>query len=174
MEGVRYLNYNAYGNLEGGIIKGRTIEDVKKYLVEDFPNSLTRKRNFEGLTNLLEKFDEINLNQFIDKFWIDGSFTTLKPDPNDIDLVFFLSGEENKIRITNEIVNDSKQLKEFSEQFYCDTYFILDKDTISDEHPEAKRHFDMLKKYWMGQFGYDRNENPKGIIEIDMPINKEE
>lgn len=165
------MDFNAYGNLEGGIVKGKTIKDVEKFFVHDFTTSKTRQRNFDGLTNLLKKFEEMNLTDLIDKFWIDGSFTTLKIDPNDVDLVFFLNGEEDKIKTTHEIVSKPEKLHEFCQQFHCDTYFIINGDTIPEEHIEAKQHFDMMKKYWMGQFGYDRNENPKGIVEIKMPIN---
>lgn len=167
------MNFNTFGNLDGGIVPVQSINDIENFFVNAFPNSKTRKRNFDGFLNLLNMFKKNNLDQYISKYWIDGSFTSQKLDPNDIDLIVFLNGEKESIEIVNKIMSGEfqQQLRELGLEFYCDSYYILDIDTIPEEEEEVRNAIDYQTSYWMGKFGFDRNKNPKGIIEL---INNEE
>ncbi|AXI39433.1 hypothetical protein CX649_07150 [Bacillaceae bacterium ZC4] len=163
------MHFDEHGNLNGGIIKGLTMEDVEKYFVKEFPDSNTRKRNFEGFQHFLNFLESIHVIQKVSKIWLDGSFLTNKNDPNDIDMVLYLNPRQDYLPFVNEFLkNCADKIHTIGRQFYCDAYFSVDDSLIPTEHHEAKRHFDYQRKYWMGQFGFDRQERSKGIIEISL------
>jgi hypothetical protein len=102
--------------------------------------------------SLIEKFMETGLKAEV---WIDGSFATQKPDPNDIDIIFFIDGlEANKLSpdlqgILNELNNRTiSQIR-----YNCDVFII-------------PNHDPNIRSYWRGWFGFSRNEEPKGIVRL--------
>jgi hypothetical protein len=62
-----------------------TLEQV---FVKDFPASLTRPRLWANYLQYLERFRNIVTSNFTQ--WLNGSFVTLKEDPNDIDILTFI------------------------------------------------------------------------------------
>jgi len=48
----------------------------------------------------------------------------------------------------------------------CDAYFCLSLGHLNAAQKSQFGSNEMLETYWMGQFGFDRNRSPKGIIEI--------
>lgn len=162
------MKFNTYGNLDGGIVSVQSIKEIETFFVQGFPNSKTRQRNFDGFLNLLNEFKNNNMEQYISKYWIDGSFTTQKTDPNDIDLIVFLNGNSNNITVINQIMSPNFQqyLRIIGLQFNCDSYYILDVETLPKEEVDTIQSLNYQTTYWMGQFGFDRNKNPKGIIEF--------
>lgn len=118
------MKFNTYGNLDGGIVSVQSIKEIETFFVQAFPNSKTRQRNFDGFLNLLNEFKNNNMEQYISKYWIDGSFTTKKTDPNDIDLIIFLNGNSNNITVINQIMSPKFQqhLRIIGLQFNCDSY----------------------------------------------------
>nr|WP_262902743.1 hypothetical protein [Flavobacterium hibisci] len=104
----------------------------------------------------MSEFFSLGLNA---ELWIDGSFSTHKPEPEDIDVVFLL--DQNEI----EHLNDRKQ-KLFEELFLnrenikvrylVDVYFIDRNDEIE-------------KQKWITTYGFDtRKMNSKGIYKIQL------
>jgi hypothetical protein len=91
------------------------------------------------------------------KTLIDG--LTDKIDPSDIDLVIFspeailnvLPPEKQKL--FNELT-DRQTIKQ---NFGCDVLFCPSED-------------DNARSYWRGWYGFDRNENPKGIARIMVTV----
>ena len=95
-----------------------------------------------------------------EEMWVDGSFATSKINPNDIDVVVFLNYK-----------NFSSELNGFLSQIgrenYCDTYYAIEpNDELGEENGFVINH----RNYWRGQFGFDRQDLPKGMIRF----NKEE
>ncbi len=96
--------------------------------------------------------------------WINGSFTTKKQEPADIDLVSFI---DHKIIDINE-----KLFKDFvypnSEILYgVDAYIVK----MYSSNERSYIVFQADRAYWMGQFGKTRlnrlgNRYPKGFLEI--------
>lgn len=51
------MQFNSHGNLEGGIIESSSLLEIEEFLVTAFPNSRTRKRNFDSFKSFLEQLD---------------------------------------------------------------------------------------------------------------------
>ncbi|GAA0438551.1 hypothetical protein GCM10008983_14310 [Lentibacillus halophilus] len=167
------LKFNADGNVNGGIIKGLTIANIKSELVDSFPNSQTRERNFKGLKNFLVSLKDGDVLPLLSKIWLDGSFLTNKINPNDIDMVLLFNPSDDNIPKISEFFEQRRQyFRQIGETFYCDAYFTVD-HTLIPPNDSAKASFDKQNKYWMGQFGFDREGKNKGMLEIGCPEGSE-
>jgi hypothetical protein len=131
------------------------IEDLENRFVEPFANPQPRKQLIENLKLLLDS----ELKPFGIKFevWLDGSFTTKKPNPNDIDIVFFVDEQDvmtlprnRQVDLTNLFLHDKGRIKI---TYKCDIYVVAIPNPTN-------------RSYWRGWFGFNRNEEPKGIARI--------
>ena len=61
---------------------------LKTVFVDNFPNSTTRKTLYDNYLRYTDDFSKQITPNF--KQWINGSFVTLKENPNDIDFVTFI------------------------------------------------------------------------------------
>ena len=175
------MKFDDKGNLIGGILES-VLEEVEHYLVLDFPNSITRKRNFEGLKLLIDTLKKLKLIEGVSKLWLDGSFCTNKNNPNDIDIVILTKPFQKQ---GNIILEYGMEIRNEFIDHHLDLYFLPDfnvreeeKFEIINNHPKINdiEHFNELirstnfeyqAKYWMGQFGFDRLNNHKAIISIE-------
>lgn len=128
------------------------LSDIGNHFLHDFPQSVTRRPLIEGLKAFVSHLTEIGAPI---ELWIDGSFTTQKDNPNDIDLVIF-----SPASILNELSVEKQQLFQalidrptIRENFGCDVLFSPSEDQDG-------------RSYWRGWYGYDRNERPKGIARV--------
>jgi hypothetical protein len=64
--------------------------DLKSVFVEPFENPERREYLLSRFSALLDRFKEVGISSEV---WIDGSFSTEKPEPGDIDMIFFINGE---------------------------------------------------------------------------------
>jgi len=126
--------------------------ELDNHFASSFPNSTTRLQLIAGLRAFVSALKQMELTFEI---WIDGSFTTSKPDPNDIDLVIFADDAA-----VDELTMDKKltlasliNREETRRSFGLDVLFC----------PASNIE---LRSYWRGWYGYDRAENPKGIAKI--------
>jgi hypothetical protein len=122
--------------------------------VSGFPTSSTRKRLSKGLCEYIEALRPIGVGF---ELWIDGSFTTDKADPSDVDLILFASksdlaglSADCKTMLRGLLDKASSKSK-----YGCDVYFAHSEDTP-------------LRSYWRGWFGFDRDEKPKGLARITV------
>ncbi|MBI5099687.1 MAG: hypothetical protein HZB30_10675 [Nitrospirae bacterium] len=128
------------------------LEQIDQIFVAPF-NNLCRKNLIARFLIFLSNFNNVGINCEI---WIDGSFATDKPEPSDIDIIFFFSPievnhlPEEKKNILYDLFGDPKQTKF---RYNCDAYFIPN-DNIVD------------RSYWRGWFGFSRDEKPKGIARL--------
>jgi hypothetical protein len=124
--------------------------------LEPFEENEHRKYLIDRLNAFINEFQYLGLETEI---WIDGSFSTHKPEPQDIDVVFLL----DQTAVTNL---DSKKSKLFADLFInreevkarysLDVYFI-----DSDDEDE--------KQKWISTYGFDsRKMNSKGIYKIQI------
>lgn len=128
------------------------IKDLEARFVLPFKDQTQRK-------NVLGRFlvfhsRLISFGVFFE-IWLDGSFTTEKENPNDIDLVIF--GDPNQLNLLPD--DKQKELQQLLDngtariRYSCDTYFAF----IND----AKQ-----RSYWRGWYGFTRNEQAKGFVRL--------
>lgn len=126
--------------------------ELDNHFASSFPESTIRLPLIAGLLAFLSALKQIGVTFEI---WIDGSFTTSKPDPNDIDLVVFADDAavegltmDKKLDLAS-LVNRQEARRSFG----MDVLFCPASNTD-------------LRSYWRGWYGFDRAENPKGIAKI--------
>jgi hypothetical protein len=128
------------------------LHDIGNHFLSNFPNSSTRKNLIDGLNNYIGLLSVFGIPLEI---WLDGSFTTKKTDPCDIDLVIFASVHD----LNNLTVDGQRKFLGLTERhgikhfFGCDVLFSVKED-------------DGQRSYWRGWYGFDRLERPKGIARI--------
>ncbi|TXR54151.1 DUF6932 family protein [Reinekea thalattae] len=128
------------------------LKEIGNHFLKNFPASKTRKLLIDGLNSYVGHLASIGTPV---ELWIDGSFTTNKENPNDIDLVIF-----SPASALNVLPDDKKQLFQaltdrasIKANFGCDVLFC----------PTENQD---MRSYWRGWYGFDRNEQPKGIARV--------
>ena len=79
-------NFDDQGNLPSGVIQS-TLKEFEARFVEEVIGSQTRKDIFLGYKEYCKDLLPLDVAT---KQWVNGSYTTNKKDPNDIDLVTHL------------------------------------------------------------------------------------
>jgi hypothetical protein len=149
------------GNLPRGIHKP-TVSEFKSRFVENFDSSITRIDIFNGYKTYCEDLLQLNVAMIQ---WVDGSFTTNKIDPNDIDIVTHLDALKiNSIQMVDKVGRLSKNRNQLKSKYKCDPYAIPIYPQNHQLYNETIKWLD----YWQNCFGKDRSKNPKGIIEFEL------
>jgi len=119
-------------------------------LVHPFVGSRTRRALLDGLQAF---FTGLRAADVDFEVWLDGSFCTNKFDPNDIDLVVFADPDAlNRLDPARQtLLSGLLDRTNARRQFGCDVLFASSNDPI-------------MRSYWRGWYGFDRSEQPKGII----------
>lgn len=92
------------------------------------------------------------------KCMLDGSYTTSKLDPGDIDLV---------VEVVSTLFDSSERVQELlsgpdaKPDFSCDAYPLL---VLSEDDPDYESITAQGRSYWRKWFGRDRANNPKGRV----------
>ncbi|WP_313375642.1 DUF6932 family protein [Chishuiella sp.] len=130
-----------------------TIEEIHKICVTNFPNNDKRKELFENFLKFLEMLKNVN-SKF--EIWIDGSFTTEKEEPEDIDILIIYdkthlsSLPPHEINMINSLFNRSLSKIRFN------------LDVLLCENNDVNQ-----RSYWRGWFGFSRSEELKGIAKFE-------
>lgn len=157
------LSFDLRGNLHPYEKITIDVDDFKQSFVTLFEEHSTRHQIFSNYLQYTQDFIQNISNEFIQ--WIDGSFTTNKFSPGDIDLVTLLDYkviEKNKDILQEKFLN-----KESLKKYKIDAYIVR---LFPEEHPEySKTVTDLL--YWEHWFGNTKKNRakkrfPKGFIEI--------
>ena len=133
------------------------LDDIDDIFVIPFENNKRRKFLADRFKNFLDEFAKLKISAEI---WIDGSYATYKPEPGDIDIVFFCNPKQLN-RLTQEKQNRISEL--FNQnivkiRYNCDVFLVSDSNNN-------------LRSYWRGWFGFSRDEKPKGIPRINYVFN---
>jgi hypothetical protein len=155
--------------------------------VTSFPESNSRKGRFLGFIDyskhICKRISKKN------KFIMNGSYTTTKNNPNDIDfLIVFNVSRMNKDECEfverewemQSELNDQrhmmielskKGLVDINDVYCCDWYPLYQRD------PDDKKYDDYLKdkKYWLDFWSKSRKDkngiqNPKGLIVFELEL----
>lgn len=132
-----------------------TREQLRVVCVDPFPTSATRLDLTTKCFQFLDWFESFRVRGDI---WVDGSFTTSKIDPRDIDLVAFVDSTDID-QLENSRYNEFCQLKDrplIRARYNCDVYV----DPLGDEARVA---------YWRGKLGRDERIGlSKGIAVLKI------
>ena len=89
--------------------------------------------------------------------WLNGSFTTEKINPNDVDLLNVFDNdalfEQYKSQFEPMFADNAEA------RYGVDAYFLLTSESAKSTE---------LESYWRQQFGTDRNGRAKGIINLEI------
>lgn len=158
------MNFNTDGYLEAGL-HDMELDGIVEHFVTAFPTSNTRTNIIDGYKKHCQELADLGVacTEFLD-----GSFASNKSDPGDIDMVGFMDldavdalSPADQIKLKALFSGKATRVTHM-----CDAYFV---PTVPVHHPD----FDRLRaqrKYWMGEFGYDREDRPKGMIRTEVAL----
>jgi hypothetical protein len=140
-----------------------TLADLRLRCVDAFSIS---KRRDPVMLSLEAMCLAISVVQLQAEVWIDGSFTTSKIEPDDVDVVVLYNDLfGGGTREQQEIIRRIKD-QDFQFPLKCDSY-------VSRQYaPDHLLHSFSLRNrdYWIRQFGFSRGNNQKGIVLIRTPV----
>lgn len=142
-----------------------TLSDVERLCVHEFPRSKRRPMLFEGLSEFLEL---LSSSHVAGTLWLDGSFTTKKPEPKDCDLVLAIDGPTfesgpRDIQVAVDRYFDSGKAW-VKKKFHCDAYVRYEWPALHALYAAGLSD----RQYWQKQFGRDRSSQEKGIMVLDL------
>lgn len=141
---------NAYPPLLSPGIHDGDLDRLKTLSVDPFNQDPKRSRIYERFTEFCDRLQEFGISFEV---WVDGSYLTEKPEPNDVDVVVFAEAQALS-RLSEEAFADMRETLDSARHRYdTDAYFAIP----SNEERRA---------YWRGFFGFDREEKPKGLLRI--------
>lgn len=129
------------------------LENLEQKLLIPFDEKRTRSYLCNRLRELIQELESYNIEMII---WLDGSLCSIKPHPNDIDIVLFLN-EEQLAKITENEYESLLNLLENRDliraRYGCDLFF----EKMSDQ---KQIH------YWRSLFSYNQLQEVKGFIQL--------
>ena len=151
---------NSVGYLPNKRTDYPSLVEFQTDFVDRFETSITRREIFEEFLKFLEEFNKICTPR---RLWIDGSFATGKPNPNDIDVVIFI----DYVHLRNKW----RQIKELlvkQEGSRLDIFPITEDNDDERELLTPDNHQRIVEniQYWEELFSKDRNGEQKGFVQI--------
>jgi hypothetical protein len=134
-----------------------TQAELAAHFVDDFEaqHQPYRRRLLGRLRAYLAELTTFGLPMEI---WLDGSFTTRCPEPEDVDLVVLLANQHisglNRTRQErlSSLLNERELVRI---RYTCDVYYI---DPGNTER----------RQYWTRQFASNHDDTPKGIFTLTL------
>lgn len=152
------MNVWVNGALSPGI-HDCTYEEFIRTFVDEFPTSQRRKLIADTLLSFASEIFSIGIPV---EFWIDGSYVTGKINPNDADIVLFFQ-YQHMIAMQNRIGEYRKKYKGILDLYIAFAVCAENKGLLSaDDYEQVINQ----RNYWRGQFGFDRADEPKGIVRL--------
>lgn len=132
------------------------LSTIEAVFVDPFINSLTRRNVFDAFTSYLTELKSA-LNAPLE-VWVNGSFISLKDNPNDIDFVIFVS--KQVATVNSDIIYQFRQ-RRFSEESLTDGYFV---ETVPLSHADYNL-YQYDRQDWHRAFVFGRNVK-KGYLQL--------
>lgn len=154
-------NFDENGNLPLGCYKP-TFEEIKERFVNNFQSSNSRSSIFDGYLEFSIRICDEMPSAMIQL--LNGSFTTDKENPGDIDFVIIFDGEcltPKEIDQWSHFMNN----KTIKDTYHCHSFPLVKYDSSKSD---LYKYYLKKKEYWLDCWGSDRNDNPKGIIKVKM------
>lgn len=155
-------DFNDEGNLPPGIYKPNLLE-FKKRFVLSCANSKTRCPLY---SNYIDYCNEIIAFDIASKNWVDGSFTTKKEDPGDVDIVVHYDALKlNSIKERAAIATRLLDRINTKTIFHCHTFLV----PVYPPHDPRHVQTYLQSKKWGKWFSQDKiTKREKGLIEFDL------
>jgi hypothetical protein len=136
-----------------------SVTDLRRICIETFPASKNRAPLLDALLVLLNDLASLAAPCTL---WIDGSFLTEKPEPEDIDLsvCFDLSVFERFPENLQQVLNERLNGKTYHP--LLDTYLLV---SATRDHPMSDI-YRQVEEYWIGWWSVSRGNWLKGIADI--------
>jgi hypothetical protein len=154
------ITFDKYGNSMPYGLVPLSIDECEELFVSAFLTSTTRAPNWNGYINFTTQLKTVAINTITQ--WLDGSFTTNKLNPGDIDVVNIINYLDFKPGLIEFDMNRSDGYPK--KKYNIDGYIILN---LPITHPFYKKCVSQ-KEYWKEFFSTDRNDNPKSILEVTV------
>jgi len=148
-------SFDSLGNIPAGDYHPTKAEFEARFV--DVPGSSTRHVIYSGYQKHCADLGAAGVSSDA-RSLLDGSFTTSKTDPGDIDLVVEV---EERAYLNSRRVQTLLSGPGAKPDYYCDAYPLLVLDT---NHPDYDRVTRSGRDYWRKWFGTDRKGNPKGRV----------
>lgn len=165
---MNLLSFDDRGNVVPyGLISINNLDFFEEFFVREFPDSQTRKKIYHGFLAYVHDLGELWQQNWT--IWIDGSFTTLKTNPNDIDVVSFVNWSENLQEKAAQTFNQFAEVPA-RKRYHVDAHFCA----IYPENDPRYAVNEENIRYWSDIFGFAYTndlahyDQPKGIIQIDI------
>ena len=136
------------------------IWQLDQCFLEPFKESYRRLHLIRQLSRFLNELQKLGIPLEV---WIDGSFTTRKPEPKDVDIVVW-------VNLADAEALDSRRLLLFDQMLHIDNHervkILYDVDVNLANVGNTKDH-----AYWLELFGSDRSKlNTKGIYTLSLAM----
>lgn len=139
---------------------------MKQLCVDGFPESTVRADIMAGFTAILERVDAVGM---VCEVWLDGSFTTEKLEPDDVDFIviaaarYRMEGTKEQAELIEWLISREDEPKHV---FRCHTDVVLEfpksSPILHDLAEENKAHY-------AGVYGYSvTKREPKGIVVLKI------
>lgn len=140
-----------------------TLSDLRNRCVDAFPLSKRRDPIMRSLEAMCFAISGALLRAEV---WVNGSFTTFKIEPDDVDVVVVFNepsggGTPDQLSVIRRV-----EAQDFQFPVKCDSYTCA-------QYPEGhKLHStsEFMRAYWMRQFGFSRGNALKGIALVRTPV----
>ena len=151
------LSFDENGNLTPYELIELDLESINSEFVARFPNSVSRLIILNAFRDYVAEL-RVALDSPFD-VWINGSFTTEKLNPNDIDFVVFVDTV-----VVGTHLTEIRQFRErrFGGTSVTDGYFD---EVYPVEHPNHRIGL-LNRRDRECLFGYDKQGNRKGIVRL--------
>lgn len=155
-------DFDANGNLPAVGLVRPTIKEFEDRFVNTDTEKIRKEiyNGYKNYCNYLISLDAVSIQ------WVDGSYTTKKPNPNDIDLVIHFDGM--KLHQNEDLQTHFKNLtdkKEMKRLYRCHPQYVL---VYPQNDPDLYSYYIQRYQHWLKWFSKDRNGNVKGLIEFDL------
>lgn len=133
------------------------LNDLEDIFAKNFIDNSRRVHLISQLRFFLEELSQVSAKFEI---WLDGSFTTKKEKPGDIDILLLYNVMElNALsQLEKGMINSLFNRQATKIRYDIDILLCPDNDVDR-------------KSYWRGWFGFSRNESPKGIARFKYGVN---
>lgn len=140
-----------------------TMEAVEQVCVIPFSLSASRPTIFDGLVTFVQTLEAAGVPG---ELWLDGSFLTEKINPKDVDVVLrvdgsvYNAGTPEQIDAINWVIANQKLTLK------CDSYVLFEYPPGDSLHDEGRWWY----SYWHKQWGFSREDDPKGIAVLSLSV----